>query len=93
MVRERSGGVAYVSRVVLRGGAPRPRLADLVAALEDAGADVRLDPQRRDLRFALPCERERWIVLGGLAELLERYADVATWDRAFEERWSEGDVP
>jgi hypothetical protein len=71
----------------------RSRVAALVSALERAGASVQVDLERRYLRFALPCDRERWILLGGLAELLDGFADIATWDPMFEECWTSASSP
>jgi hypothetical protein len=84
----RSQSIVYVSRAVLHGRASPARTAALVDALERVGARVRVDLEHRYLRFALPCDRERWIVLGRLAELLDGFADIATWDPVFEERWT-----
>lgn len=87
---EREETVTYASHAVIRGSAPTPRIAELVAALERSGARVELASERRSLLFSYPSRSERWILLGGLAELLAGYEDVATWEPSFEELWQAG---
>lgn len=89
MNRDLAGSLAFASRAVVRRTASQARLTALVGELERAGAEVELDRERCSLRFSFPCRYERWILLGGLADLLDRFEDVAIWDPAFEEIWPE----
>lgn len=76
--------MAYRSYLTLRRDAEVARLLQLVQALEEQAIAVSLRAHEGVLEFTVAEREERWITIGGLRQLLGRFADVAEWHAPFE---------
>lgn len=73
----------YSSHAHLTAKATPPRIKALVRDLEFYGCRVHVHYGARRMDIDLPERLERWIVLGGLARVLERYDDILYWHPNF----------
>lgn len=75
--------MSYKSHAYLKTNATPARIKALLRDLTsyDCAAHLHYGAKRLDLEVAE--HMERWIVLGGLARLLERYHDILAWQPNF----------
>jgi hypothetical protein len=75
--------MSYRSHAHLKANATPKRIRALVRDLEFYGCTVHVHYGAKRVDFEVVECMERWILLGGLARLLARYADVLYWHPNF----------
>lgn len=73
----------YQTQLSLHPNASLNRVRLLIYALNKHDITVKLEPERTHLQIDIPERAERWILLGGLAALIEDYSDVIHWTPHF----------